>query len=240
MYARAPTPAHVHAHAHPWCYMYAGEGCAYYLSGDQTICCDEGKCSGLGKCACFDGAYIQHPVWGGACRKKKTACPPGQRFTAGNNADTTKDDTTCTACADGEYKDSATTCAAKRTSCGDGQYLTTGSNSEKTNDDTTCTVCKACPSSQVKSGGCAGASDTACSNPPTTSATPTSARPPGMYTFAGQGPCADSRNKEPPHYYTFSPFAPNEAHSKCEAMCTSFRKLVSTACTAFSYGAQGQ
>ena len=76
---------------------------------------------------------------GAVCQLKRTSCRAGQRFTAGNNAETTKDDTTCIPCADGQYTDSATTCAAKKTSCGNGQYLTAGSNSEKTKDDARCT-----------------------------------------------------------------------------------------------------
>jgi len=43
-------------------------------------------------------------------------------FVAGSNKEKTKDDTTCTACADGEYKISNTACNPKRTKCGVGEF----------------------------------------------------------------------------------------------------------------------
>ena len=135
-------------------------------------------CTGSG---CSDGEYKK---WSGACAKKRTSCPAGQRFTAGSNVVTTKDDTACTECADGQFKDSATTCAAKKTSCGNGQYLTAGSNSERTKDDTTCPDCKTCPADEFKAGGCSGTSDATC--------TPCSGCAAGRYQSGGCSGSSDA------------------------------------------------
>ena len=99
---------------------------------------------------CNSGKFKTGTSTATSCTSKRTTCGAGQKFTAGNDSEKAKDDSTCTACPDGTYKNSGTTCASKRTTCGVGKKFTAGSNSEKTKDDTTCT---ACPDGTYKNSG---------------------------------------------------------------------------------------